>query len=74
VEAPASGKLPIPDAEAQKEARKLVTDVFGKDLTKARTAPERVALGRKMLQAATDEQGCPAAQYALLAISVERIK
>ena len=71
VEAPASGKLPIPDAEAQKEARKLVTDVFGKDLAKARTAPERVALGRKMLQAATDEQGRPAAQYALLAIAGE---
>ena len=59
-------RLPIPDAAKQEEARKLVLDIFGKELTAAKTSTEKGSLAAKLLQQAQDSKNDPPGCYALL--------
>ncbi len=59
-------KMPIPDAPALKNAQKLINDVYGADIAKAKTPEEKIALAKKLLQTATQTKNDPAGQYALL--------
>ena len=68
---PPSARSPVPDAGAQKTARKLVDDIYGKDIGKARTKEERASLARKVLQAGIDEPRDRAARYVLLSLAMD---
>ncbi len=62
----ADERLPIPDAAAQKEADKLVKEVFGKEFESSETPDQKSALTRKLLQAASRSDAKPQGRYALL--------
>jgi len=56
----------IPTGEALKKAEALFQEVFGEDLTKARTAAQKSELAQKLLETATQSQNDPATFYVLL--------
>src|SRR5438876_7307597 len=58
-------KLPVPDASAQKQAEKLIRDIFKDDYAKKGLA-ERTALARKMLDQAIETKDDPTSRYVLL--------
>jgi hypothetical protein len=61
-------KQPVPAAAALAEAQQTVKEVFKEDLSKAKKPDERVALGKRVLQAGTDEQSS-ASRFALLSLA-----
>ncbi|MCY2930311.1 MAG: discoidin domain-containing protein [Planctomycetota bacterium] len=67
--ASAPARAPVPAAAALKEATKLANEVFRADLAKAKTPPDRAALGKKLLQAGLDEQKDPAGRFTLLGLA-----
>lgn len=60
----------VPDAAAQKEAEKLIKDLF-KDEYARKAAADRQALARKLYQQALDSKDSPASQYVLLRESAD---
>ncbi|MCY2924695.1 MAG: hypothetical protein NT031_04530 [Planctomycetota bacterium] len=54
-----------------KKAGSLVNEVYGKDISKAKTREEQAALGKRLLRAGIDEQGSGAARYALLGVATD---
>src|SRR5688572_31975261 len=56
---------PVPDAEKQLESEKLVREVFKAEYAK-KTAADRSALARKLLEQAQDSAGDPVSRYVLL--------
>ena len=62
---------PIPDANALQEARKLVNEVYGADISKAKTPEEKAAVAKKLLQAGIDTKGDPAGRYVLLGMAAD---
>jgi len=58
--------VPVPSADDQEGARKLVQEVFGEDITRATTAETRAAVARQLLAAAADRNEKPAARYVVL--------
>ncbi|NQT16524.1 MAG: LamG domain-containing protein [Planctomycetes bacterium] len=65
----AQGKTRVPDAAAQAKARELVRDVYGKEYGAAKMPSERVAVARKLLNAAAGAKGDPASHFVLLEIA-----
>jgi hypothetical protein len=59
-------KQPIPDPAAQQNAQKLVQEVFGEELARAKSAPDRASLAGKMLHEAAVTNDNPASRYVLL--------
>jgi len=57
-------RFPIPDAAAQKEAEKLVRDVFKEDYAQ-KSAAARTALARKLLQQGLETKGDPTSCFVL---------
>ncbi|MEI7837931.1 MAG: hypothetical protein WCK05_16130 [Planctomycetota bacterium] len=64
-------KVPIPDAAALKKAGALANDVYGKDISKAKTAEAKAALGKKLLQSGIDEQGDLSTRWVLFDLAVD---
>jgi len=62
-------KLPVPDAAAQKEATKLVKEVFWDEYDAAKDDRQRVKLAEKMMAAASDMGDDPAGRYVLLRVA-----
>ena len=62
----ATERLPVPDAAKQDEARKLVLEVFGKEITAAKTPAEKTALAAKLLQQAQESKSDPPGCYVLI--------
>ncbi len=62
-------RLPVPDDEARRTALQTVRDIFKSQSEKAKTPDEQRALAEKMLQAALDTNGDPAARYVLLRVA-----
>ncbi|MEI8375788.1 MAG: LamG domain-containing protein [Planctomycetota bacterium] len=62
-------KDPVPTADAQTEATKLVKEVYGDEWAKARTSAEKQALAKKLLGKAMDTQDDPASKYVLLRLA-----
>jgi hypothetical protein len=57
-------RVPVPDADAQRKAEKVVREVFGDPAKKS--AAERIAVSRKLLQQATETKDDPAPIYVML--------
>jgi hypothetical protein len=68
--APAA-KSPIPDTAAQKKAGTLVNEVYGKDISKAKTTEAKAALAKKLLQSGIDEQGDLSTRWVLFDLAVD---
>lgn len=62
----AQEKTPVPDDAAQAKARELVREVYGKEYEAAKTPSERLALARRLLDAAAGVKGDPANHFVLL--------
>jgi len=62
----AAQRLPVPEADALERAVAKLRDVYEKDFASARRAPQRLALGRKLLDEATATDDDPVARFALL--------
>lgn len=60
------GKAPVPDAAAQEAALKVVGAVYGKERDKAKTAAQKRALAKKLLQDGIDTKGDPSSRFVLL--------
>jgi hypothetical protein len=58
-------RLAVPDAAAQKDAEKVVRDVFKDDYAR-KAAPDRVALAKKLLEQGLQTREDPASKYVLL--------
>ncbi len=58
-------KAPVPGPDAQKEAEKLLREVYKEELAK-KTPADRAALARKMLSQALQTDDDPASRYVLL--------
>lgn len=63
--APQDPKRPIPPAAAQKEAEKLVREVFKDEYAKTQT-PDRLALARKLLKQAVETEDDMTARFVML--------
>jgi len=50
--APASSQAAAPDSASQKQTAKIFNDVFGEELSKAKTPDQKLSLAKKMLEAA----------------------
>lgn len=57
---------PVPSAAAQAEAQRLVREVFGDKLDRAKTAEAKVTLAKEMIAAAAKDKGAMPGQYVLL--------
>jgi hypothetical protein len=68
--APQDPKLPVPSAEEQTRAEKIVRDVFKAEYG-VKTMSGQQILARKLLQQGVDTKDDPGAQYVLLRESVE---
>jgi len=62
-------KAPVPTADAQAEATKLIKEVYGGDYAKAKTSIQKQALVKKLLEKANDSKDDPASQYVLLRLA-----
>jgi hypothetical protein len=62
---PPADRLPLPDAAARTKAEAAVQEVFGSQVSAARTVTEKQALVAKLIQAAAEE-GNPAHRFVLL--------
>jgi hypothetical protein len=62
---------PVPDASAQAEAIKLVKEVYGKEWAAAKTADQKRALAKKLLEKAMESQKDHLAEFVLLRLSKE---
>lgn len=58
-------RAPAPEAAAQKEAEKLLREIFKEEYAK-KAAPDRLALAKKLIQQAGEEKVDPATQFVLL--------
>jgi hypothetical protein len=58
-------KSPVPDGSSQKDAERLIREIFKDDYAK-RSQPDRVALAKKLLEQASQTNDSPASQYVLL--------
>jgi len=65
----ADDKLPIPDEASQKEAKKLVGEVYKGDYEKAKTSAQRIALAKKLRDEGLATTDDAAARYALLDVA-----
>ncbi len=61
----ADDRLPLPDKAAQAEAVTLVMDVFGEQISKAKTAEQKSALVEKLIEQAEQPNTTPAGRFAL---------
>jgi hypothetical protein len=57
-------RVPVPDADAQRKAEKVVREVFGDPAKKP--AAERITLSRRLLQQVMETKDDPASQYVML--------
>jgi hypothetical protein len=65
----AADKAPVPAAEAQNAALKLVKDVYGEEYAKAESPEQKTALAQKLLETAKGTNGGTANHYALLRVA-----
>jgi len=65
----AEKKLPIPNAEAQAEATKLIKEVYGEEYASAKSAEQMKALAKKLIQKASASKDDPTSQFVLLKIA-----
>jgi hypothetical protein len=63
--------VPGPDAASRQHAFKLVQDVYGPEIAKAKQPAERVKLAEKLLQAGIEEQREEAGRYVLLTLAID---
>jgi formylglycine-generating enzyme required for sulfatase activity len=59
-------RLPVPPKEARKKALAMVHDMYKEEWAKAKTAAEKQALARKLVEESRKTQGDDAGRYALL--------
>jgi len=64
-----TGKMPIPSQAEQDEALALIREVFKEDYDQAKTAPQRAALARKMLDQANQPGTKPTSRFVLLRVA-----
>lgn len=64
------GRAKVPDPAAQKEAEKLVREVFRDEFSR-KGRPERLSLARKLLSQATETKDDPATRFVLLSQASE---
>ncbi|MCY2927800.1 MAG: discoidin domain-containing protein [Planctomycetota bacterium] len=69
--APAPAKTPAPSPAALKAAAKLANEIYAAELAKAKTVPDRVALGKKLLQAGAGAQGDEPGRFVLLGLAAD---
>jgi len=65
----AQERTQVPDAAAQAKARELIRDVYGKEYEAAKTPAERLALARKLLDAAAGAKSDLPSHFVLLRIA-----
>ncbi len=65
----ADKKSPVPDDAAQTESLKLVKEVYGSELIAAKTADQKKALAKKLLEKAAGIQDDPTGKFVLLKAS-----
>jgi hypothetical protein len=58
-------KRPIPDAAAQKEAEKLIREIFKEDFAR-KTPADRLTLARKLIEQSSQSKDDPATRFVLL--------
>ena len=64
-----SNKIAIPDAVAQRTARKQINDTFAKDIAKAKKPAEKAAIAKQLLQAGKESSNDPASKYEMLSMA-----
>lgn len=62
---PAEAKSPVPGADAQTKARALIKEVYGDEVTGAKTPEEKSAVAKKLLDSASDLKDDAAGQFVL---------
>jgi hypothetical protein len=62
---PQEKRSPVPGAAAQKEAEKLVREIFKEDYSR-KSAADRIALGSKLLRQASETRDDPVSSFVLL--------
>jgi hypothetical protein len=62
----AQALLPVPSEADQQKSRKLVEEVYGKELGKAKTPAERLALAKRLIQDAEQAKNDPSGRFVLL--------
>jgi hypothetical protein len=65
----AEKKLPVPNAEAQAEATKLIREVYGEEYASAKSAEQKKTLAKKFIQKASETKDDAAARFVLLKIA-----
>lgn len=65
----ADSRHPVPDANAQRDAAKLVAEVYKSDLAAAKSAESKPALARKLIKAASETTGEVAGRHAMLSLA-----
>lgn len=66
-----SGRTPVPDAEAQKQALALLDEVYGADRKAADTTDDKTQLAKRLLEQATQTRGKAADQFVLMQVAGE---
>ena len=64
-----SKKAPVPDANAQAEATRLIKEVYGDEWSSAKTPAEKQALAKKLLQKAKETDNDQAGRFVLFRLS-----
>src|SRR5206468_1049300 len=64
-------KLPVPDSAAKEKAQTMVRDVFSKDIDKAKTPAEQIALAEKLMKVAEETTNDPPARFMLSQLALE---
>lgn len=62
-------RFAVPDAAAQRNARKQINDIFGKDIARAKKPAEKSAIAKQLLQAGIDAKNDPSGKYEMLSMA-----
>jgi len=67
----AGARVPVPDQAALEAARKQISEVFGEQIARAKSAEHDAALASRLLKTADESANNPAVRYVLLRLAAE---
>jgi hypothetical protein len=64
-------RLPVPNESAQREAKRVIAEIYKAEYEKAKTSEQKAKLAQKLIDAALETVDDPAGQYSLLKIAID---